>query len=239
MSASSEGFGKRPLYKRPGAMALAALITFAMIGGLARSFAPDFTAQVVDKVIASFTVTITTPPPPPPERPKAAGVQGSAGKKAEPRPQQAPPSRNQIAKLAAPPVAGNGSANLSGAAAQGQGSGAGGSGTGPGAGGGGDGPGGGLASKAEHIGGQINNAADFPIPPGGREARIGKAVILALTISPSGRATACRVYRSSTLPDTDAAACRLAIERLRFRPATDAAGQPISSTFYWQQKFFF
>ena len=74
---------------------------------------------------------------------------------------------------------------------------------------------------------------------GGREARIGKAVILALTISPEGRAVACRIYRSSGLPDTDAVTCRLAQERLRFRPALDAAGDPVTGTFYWQQKFFF
>jgi hypothetical protein len=29
------------------------------------------------------------------------------------------------------------------------------------------------------------------------------------------------------------------MERLRFRPATNAAGEPVSATFYWQQKFFF
>ena len=67
----------------------------------------------------------------------------------------------------------------------------------------------------------------------------GKAVILALTISPDGRAAACRIYRSSGLPETDAVTCRLAMERLRFRPATNAAGDPVSATFYWQQKFFF
>ncbi len=76
-------------------------------------------------------------------------------------------------------------------------------------------------------------------PPGGREVRVGKAVILALTISAEGRAVACRIYRSSGLPDTDAAACRLAMERLRFKPATNGAGEPVSATFYWQQKFFF
>ena len=77
------------------------------------------------------------------------------------------------------------------------------------------------------------------MPPGGREARIGKAVILALTISPSGRATACRVYKSSGFPDTDAVACVLAQEKLRFKPATNTGGDPVTSTFYWQQKFFF
>ena len=101
------------------------------------------------------------------------------------------------------------------------------------------GQGGGAASKAVHVSGQINNAKDFPIPPGGREARIGKSVILALTVGPSGRATGCRVYKSSGFPEADATACVLAMERLRFKPATNAAGDPVTSTFYWQQKFFF
>ena len=65
------------------------------------------------------------------------------------------------------------------------------------------------------------------------------AVILALTVDTTGRATACRIYRSSGLPETDEVACRLAKDRLRFRPATNALGEPIVSTFYWQQKFFF
>ena len=67
----------------------------------------------------------------------------------------------------------------------------------------------------------------------------GKSVILALSISPEGRATACRIHRSSGLPDTDAVTCRLAMERLRFKPATNAVGDPVTATFYWQQKFFF
>jgi protein TonB len=68
---------------------------------------------------------------------------------------------------------------------------------------------------------------------------VGKAVILALTVAPSGRATACRVYKSSGFPQTDAVACVLAQQRLRFKPATNASGEPVTSTFYWQQKFFF
>ncbi len=89
-----------------------------------------------------------------------------------------------------------------------------------------------------HIAGQINNAKDFPVPPGGREARIGKSVTVALTVSPSGRATACRVQSGSGFPESDQIVCRLAIERLRFKPATNAAGNPVAATFYWRQRFF-
>ncbi len=231
-----------PNRTRLGVMLLVALLHVAAVLGLIRAFAPDFTQQAVDRVLSTFTVTITAPPPPPPPpapESRAAGAQGEAGKQALPSAAKAPVPRVPIAKNPAPKASSTGSAVTSGATNQGSGTGAGGSGEGTGSGGSGSGQGSGGASKAVHVSGQISNARDFPVPPGGREARIGKSVILALTIAPSGRATACRVYRSSGFPDTDAVACKLAIERLRFTPATNAAGEPVTSTFYWQQKFFF
>lgn len=231
-----------PNRTRLGVMLLVALLHVAAVLGLIRAFAPDFTQQAVDRVLSTFTVTITAPPPPPPSpapESKAAGAQGEAGKQAVPSAAKAPVPKVPIAKNPAPKASSTGSAVTSGATNQGSGTGAGGSGEGTGLGGSGSGQGSGGAGKAVHVSGQISNARDFPLPPGGREARIGKSVILALTIAPSGRATACRVYRSSGLPDTDATACKLAVERLRFRPATNAAGEPVTSTFYWQQKFFF
>lgn len=231
-----------PRRTKLGVMALVALVHVLVVLGLIRAFAPDFTAKAVEKVLSTFTVTITAPPPPPPppqEQPKAAGAQGEAGKKAVPKAVKAPEPKIPIAKTPAPKASSTGSAVTSGATNQGSGTGAGGSGSGTGAGGSGNGQGGGAATKAVHVSGQINNARDFPVPAGGREARIGKSVILALTVAPSGRATACRVYKSSGLPETDAVACTLAMQRLRFKPATNAAGDPVTSTFYWQQKFFF
>ena len=231
-----------PNRTRLGVILLVAALHLAAIIGLIRAFAPDFTQQTVDRVLSSFTVTITAPPPPPPPpapQPKAAGAQGEAGKQAVPTAAKAPTPKVPIAKPPAPLASSTGSAVTSGAENQGTGTGAGGTGNGTGSGGAGSGQGSGGAGKAVHISGQISNARDFPVPPGGREARIGKSVILALTVAPSGRATACRVYRSSGFPGTDARACSLAIERLRFKPATNAAGEPVTSTFYWQQKFFF
>jgi len=232
-----------PNRTRLGVILLVAALHLAAILGLIRAFAPDFTQQTVDRVLTTFTVTITAPPPLPPPRPapqpKAAGAQGEAGKQAVPTAAKAPLPKQPIAQPPAPRASSTGSAVTAGAAAQGTGTGAGGSGDGTGSGEAGSGQGSGGAGKAVHISGQISNARDFPVPPGGREARIGKSVILALTVAPSGRATACQVYRSSGFPETDARACSLAIERLRFKPATNAAGEPVTSTFYWQQKFFF
>ncbi len=230
-----------PPRTKAGVIVLVALLHVVVVLGLIRAFAPDFTAQVTEKVLSTFTVTITAPPQPPPpaEQPREAGNEGAAGKQAVPKAAAAPEPKIPIAKAPAPSASSSGSADTSGATSAGSGAGAGGQGSGPGAGGSGSGQGGGAVTKAVHISGQINNAKDFPIPPGGREARIGKSVILALTVAPSGRATGCRVYKSSGFPETDATACVLAMERLRFKPATNAAGDPVTSTFYWQQKFFF
>lgn len=222
-----------------GVIVLVALLHVAAILALIRAFAPDFTAQAVETITKTFTVTITAPPPPETQaEPKPAGAAGEAGKKAVPREVEAEKPRVEIAKTPAPRASSTGSADTSGARDNGIGTGAGGTGSGTGSGAGGNGQGGG-ASKPVHISGRIDKASDFPIPPGGREARIGKAVILALTISPDGRATGCRIYKSSGLPDTDEVTCRLAKERLRFKPALNAAGEPVTGTFYWQQKFFF
>lgn len=222
-----------------GVIVLVALLHVLAILALIRAFAPDFTAQAVEKITRTLTVTITAPPPPEPKaEPEPAGAAGEAGKKAVPREVKAEKPKVEIAKVPAPRASSTGSADTSGARDAGSGTGAGGAGSGTGSGAGGNGQGGG-ASKPVHISGRIDKAADFPIPAGGREARIGKAVILALTISPEGRATACRIYKSSGLPDTDEVTCRLAKERLRFKPALSAAGEPVTGTFYWQQKFFF
>jgi protein TonB len=224
-----------------GWVAVAAALVVAVLGVLiVRAFAPGFAAKVSETVLNTFTVTITAPPdPPPPEQPKAAGDRGDAGKKAVPRETKVPEAKVAIAKVPAPKASSTGAANTSGAADQGSGTGAGGNGSGTGAGGSGSGPGGGKPTKAEHIGGQINNARDFPIPPGGREARVGKTVVLDLSISPGGRVTNCKVYKSSGFPETDATACILATQRLRFKPATNAAGEPVPAIFRWVQKFFF
>lgn len=231
-----------PVRTKLGVTVFVVLLHIVVLFGLVRAFAPDFTAKAVEQVLSTFTVTITAPPPPPPppaEQPKAAGAAGEAGKKAVPKETKAPPPKVPIAKTPAPKASSTGSAVNSGATNQGNGTGAGGTGDGTGAGGQGNGQGGGRATKAAHISGQINNARDFPVPEGGREARVGKSVILALTVAPSGRATNCRVYKSSGFPSTDATACVLAMQRLKFKPATNGAGEPITSTFYWQQKFFF
>ncbi|WP_260583078.1 energy transducer TonB [Sphingopyxis sp. PET50] len=55
------------------------------------------------------------------------------------------------------------------------------------------------------------------------------------TVETSGRATRCRVSRSSGDASLDATTCRLIEERFRFRPATDPAGRAIASDYGWRQ----
>ena len=216
-----------------------------LLAGLAliRAFAPDLAGRAVAAVVATFDVPATPPSPspspvPPPARPAvtAAGSTGTAGKRAVPQARAVPPPRVAIARpVPAPPVAASGAADSAGAREAGPGSGAGAAGSGPGSGGAGAGQGGG--NSAVKIAGDINSARDYPIAT--RDLRIGDRVVVALTVGTDGRPSACRVVRPSRDPQADAITCKLAQARFRFRPATDAAGQPVVSTYGWQQRWFY
>lgn len=215
----------------------------AVILGLVRAFAPEFTAKVADQVLATFNVTVVTPPtpkpppPPPSKAPKPAGEAAEIGKKAVPKEASAPKPRIAIAKQDAPPVAGKGDPNAAGAASSGQGTGAGGQGSGTGAGGSGSGQGGGAATKAVKIAGDINSARDYPRQS--RDLRIGDSVTVALTVGTDGRVRGCRIHRPSKDPEADRITCRLASERFRFKPAMDAQGNAVESVYGWQQRWFY
>ena len=218
------------------------LLIWAVINGLSGRSAPAGEAPAAP-VLRVYNVVATDPPPPP--RPEQR----------QPEAAKAPPARHaQATAVVAPkrpvetashvvtaPVASSGSATVSGAAAAGAGSGAGGARLGTGAGnngagmGGGE-TGGGLAQKAVKLSGDINSTRDYPPDPERR--RLGSSVIVVLTVLTDGRAGGCRVVRPSADPLADAATCRLAMQRFRFRPATDVAGQPVQSSFGWRQSWF-
>lgn len=226
------------------AVALVALIHVAAVIALVRAFAPGLSETVTRNVVSAFTVTVTTPPrdepkpsPTPQNRtPQKAGAAGEAGRQAVPREVAAPSPRIVLPTRSAPRVAGQGSAMSSGARDQGTGTGAGGQGAGTGSGTGGSGQGGGGAARAVKIAGEINSARDYP--PASREQRLGDHVIVALTVGTDGRVKACRIHRASRDPEADRITCRLASDRFRFRPATDASGVPVQSTFGWQQSWY-
>ncbi len=241
MSQAAADFSS-PRRTRTLVIAVVALIHVAAIFGLIRAFAPGFSAQVAETVVATFTVTVSTPPPKPPpppaKQPDKAGAAAEIGKKAVPKPVSVPKPKIVIATRSAPPVAGTGAANSAGARDQGQGTGAGGQGNGTGSGQGGNGQGGGgLAAKAVKIAGDINSARDYPRDT--RDLRIGDSVTVVLTVGVDGKVKTCRVHRASRDPQADQITCRLAMDRFRFRPATDSAGNPTESTFGWQQRWFY
>lgn len=237
------GFEARPRRLSWPLIAGIVLLHLAALYGLARALAPDLTETVEREVVAAFTVTITAPPdpPPPPEnRPEPdEGAQGAPGKEAVARPVVAPPPRVPLKRDdPAPRAASTGTANQSGAAAAGDGTGAAGIGEGTGSGNSGSGRGGVAVTKPVHISGRIDNARDFPVPPGGREARRGTQVIVRVTVGTDGRARGCTVERPSPDPEADRITCRLVETRLGFRPATDANGNPVAAPFYWRQQWF-
>ena len=64
-------------------------------------------------------------------------------------------------------------------------------------------------------------------------AGIGGRVTVTFTVQVNGRATGCRVSRSSGVPELDALTCRLIEQRFRFRPSTDRFGRPIPDEVDW------
>ncbi len=220
-------------------MVLVVVLHVTLFMALIYGFAPDFSAKVAEQVLSTFTVTVTTPPPPPPpaKEPEKSGAAAEIGKKAKPKEAAAPRPKIAIAKKSAPPVAGTGNDNSSGARDTGEGTGAGGQGSGTGSGNGGSGQGGGAVTKVVKIEGDINSARDYPRET--RDARIGDSVTIVLTVGADGRVKNCRIHRASKDAEANRITCRLATERFRFRPATNAGGDPVESVFGWQQRWFY
>ncbi len=228
-----------PRHTKVGVFVLVAVLHVLAVLALIRAFAPEFTAKAVETVVAAFAVTVITPPPSPEpsKAPESAGAAAAAGRKAVAKAVIAPKVKIAIAKTPAPKTASTGSADISGAKDVGSGSGAGGLGNGTGSGNGGNGSGGGLVRKAEKIAGDISSARDYPKDT--RDLRIDEAVTVYMTVGTDGRAHNCRVQRASRDPQADAITCRLAEARFRFNPATNAAGNPVESTYGWRQRWFY
>ena len=234
MTKLSASYADRSHRPRWWLVVLIVLLHIAIFYGLALALAPDLTRKVERTVVSAFTVTVTTPDPPPPENESKPdeGAQGDPGSKAVPQPVAAPTSRIERSPTPLPRASSTGTDSSSGAQADGDGTGAAGSGPGTGSGNEGGGQGGIAVSKPVHISGAISNARDYPVPPGGREARRGTEVIVRVTVGVDGRARQCSIYRASPDPEADRITCRLVEERLRFRPAQDANGNPVPAPFY-------
>ncbi len=237
-------FTARPRRLRWPLIAGLAVLHVAVLYGLARALAPEMTASVEAQVFSAFTLEPPPPAPPPPPPPENRsepdeGAQGAPGREAVARPVTAEPPRVRVRQdPPLPRAASTGEASRSGAAAAGEGTGAAGTGTGTGSGNAGSGRGGVAVTRPVHISGRIDNARDFPVPPEGRAARRGTEVIVRVTVGTDGRARDCSVFRASPDPEADRITCRLVEDRLGFRPAMDASGNPVAAPFYWRQQWF-
>ena len=226
--------------RRPrwGMIALIVLGHLALGLLLARLLAPQFTQQMISRASEGLTVIVTTPPPTPEPRPEPdAGPAGAPAREAVAKPQQAP--ANPLASPSpVPRASATGTDSQSGASEQGAGTGNSGAGEGTGSGNGGSGRGGGIAVGPSVRSGRIDSARDFPIPAGGREARYGKSVTVHFTVGVDGVARDCVVAASGIDAEATALTCPLVIARIRFNPATNAAGDPVPARYGWRQDFF-
>ena len=205
-----------------GVLAVHAALAVLILSGL--------NVHAVRRAVETMTtIDIAEPPPPPPVRPPPAAKpdrarldEGAAGKKSKPTEVVAPPARTApVNPMPAAPVAGTGSQSTAGAAIAGSGTGAGGSGSGLGGGGTGDYSRYTPARLVRNIG-----HGDYRAIVGDRAAA-GSADV-ALSISPAGDVAGCRIIRSSGDAAIDRGLCPLLSRRLRFRPARDDRGRPIS-----------
>ncbi len=230
--------------RRPkwGTLSLVVLFHVLVIAGLARAFAPDLTAAAVKQAVSILTVSVTAPEDPPsaePERPPEPdeGASGEEGRKATPRPTSAPQVKVPIKPaLPAPRASSTGTENQSGAGASGEGTGGADAGSGTGSGNAGSGQGNGVR-KLEKLAGDISSANDYPKKT--RDLRIGQSVTILLTVGKDGLVKDCVVTEPSPDAQADQITCKLARERFRFRPATDARGNPIVGKYAWRQRWFY
>lgn len=214
------------------AKAIAAVV--AVHAALGAAILAGLNVDVVNRVVDRLqTIDIRLPPPPPPVPPpnranepkKVRLEEGAAGKKAEPSPVVAPKPKIPVqSPLPAAPVAGTGSATTAGAVAYGTGTGAGGSGSGRG--------GGGTGSFAP-----AQKLTKIPDREYRRLVSISGmdrgTVGLSVRVTPEGRASNCRVVRSSGSPQADALMCQLTEAYVRFRPARDPSGRAIAQDVTW------
>ena len=210
--------------------ALHGLLAWALVTGLGVDV-----VRAVESRLKVFGVAPDVPPPPEPRTvpapvrvPEPEGAAAPPSLKSRPSPVVAPREARRSPVRAAPepkPLP-TGSARDAGASSTpGTGTGAGGEGTGAGAGRGGSGTGGGgIAARAQRIAG----ALDYRDYPGRRGDRI-ESVGVRFTVEASGAVANCRVTQSSGNPRVDAATCRIIERRFRYRPARNAAGEPVQS----------
>ena len=199
-------------------MVLAVVLHGLLLAGLVAGLAPDRLHQTRDAVMVAMTITPPHPPPPPPIA-RVTPIRRHTNIK--PPSGSAPPVVLPIQNIALtapqPAVAVNGGGEGRGNAGLGAGAGRG-TGRGP-----------------VQLAGDIR-VADYPAAS--RALRLGHAVLIVFTVGTDGRVHDCQVREASPDAVADAITCRLAEQRFRFRPATDDAGNTVTSIYGWRQKWF-
>lgn len=228
--------------ERIGAITLVILVHVGVIAGLLALGSSQGVRESLQKPLEIFDVVLPPPEPPPPPpvvvesraAPKEEGAAAPPARQAEAAPVkrvepvvQLPPTPPPVI---AAPTPGAGAAPTAGAApVDGPGSGAGGQGNGTGSGGSGTGPGGG-GNGGEGAGPSVIQSTTLTGRSYPREVLRawprGGRVFIAVRVQVDGRATDCKVNRSSGNPIVDQWTCRLVEERVRFRPAVDGQGRP-------------
>jgi len=219
------------------AKAVAAVV--AVHAALAIALLTGLRVGVVREAVERMTtIDIREPPPPPPVKPpppapkphEAKKPAGAPAPKAEPTPVVAPQPRLPLpSPIPAAKIAGTGSASSSGAGTSGTGTGAGGSGYGPGGGGtGGFTP----AQKVTKVPDREYRRLVFA--SGMDRGTVG----ISIRVTPDGRASNCRVIRSSGSPVADSLMCQLTEEYVRFLPARDPQGRPVAQDVTWYPNWY-
>jgi protein TonB len=218
------------------AKAIAAVV--AVHAALAAALLTGLNVSTVRETFERMTtIDIREPPPPPPKppptptpKPQARKPAGAPAPKAEPSPIVAPQPKLPVpSPIPAAKIAGTRSASSSGAGISGTGTGAGGSGYGSGGGGaGGFTPAQKISKVPDSEYGRLVAAS------GMRRGSVG----LSIRVTTDGRATNCRIVRSSGSPVADSLMCRLTEEYVRFRPALDGQGRPVAQDVTWYPNWF-
>jgi protein TonB len=219
-----------------GALALLLLNASGKVGELPSQTVPIETFDVIAPVPPEPLQPPAAPPPEPAETDDGAEAEGAAAppnirSQATPVVLPEPAVRlPQAPRVVASETPAQGAEATQGASpVAGPGTGAGGTGTGTGSGGAGSGTGGGGGGQAPRSPSVIQSTTltgrDYPRavlrawPRGGR-------TFVAVRVQLDGRATDCKVNRSSGNEVVDQWTCRLVEQQVRFRPATNERGEP-------------
>jgi protein TonB len=205
-----------------GVIAVHAALAFIILSGL--------NVRAVKEAVEQLTtINIVEPPPlppiqPPPPHAKQARAmkkpEGAAAKEAEPSPIVAPEPKLPLpSPIPAAKIAGNGNAPTSGAALAGNGTGAGAGGNGPG--GGGDFS---RFTPARRISKIPDREYRMLASSGLRSGSVGVTV----RVNTDGAVSNCRIARSSGNAFADDLMCQLTLRYIRFEPARDPSGSPVS-----------